>query len=407
MPKNGSTTAAADWRRSVPGISNLLHHALETGQMADVEFSVGREYGDVVIFPAHKFILSLNSDVFNAMFNGGLPETRGKSIDITEVLPDAFSIMLVYMYTGSVEDSLRVENVFHVIYCADKYNLPLLMDLCLQFVLIQLEPDTCLAYLEIIKPYPHDSVPAFMEKCLEIADALTETVLRSEQFLLISQNTLEMVVQRETLSADENSIYTAVEKWAVEACRRNNLRPSGNNRRQMLGSVLFLVRFPLLTDAQLVNGPAKSELLSESELLALYKYKHAIVKPPLAFPTEPRTGCGWTLQCHERVFVQPEDANWLAGEVSGIEDDGVTVQLVGRSVTINERDQIVRASDILKKGQAILAFDGVWKTAKYYSIAAERDSHVVRIGDQKVAVGFVYIRISRDEMAARKAAHVG
>ncbi|XP_055347922.1 BTB/POZ domain-containing protein 6-B-like isoform X2 [Paramacrobiotus metropolitanus] len=281
--KNPPTTAAADWRRSSPGISNLLQHVLATGQMADVQFAVGRDHGDVKIIRAHKFILCLNSDVFDAMFNGGLPETRGKPIDIMEILPDAFSIMLEYMYTGSVKRTLALENVFHVIYCADKYNLPILMDVCLQFVRSLLKVDTCLAYLEIVKPFAHDSVPAFMEKCLEIVDASTETVLQSEQFLPISQNTLEMVVQRDTLSADEYCIYTAVEKWAVEACRRNNLRPSGSNRREMLGSVVFLVRFPLLTDSQLVNGPAKSELLLESELLAIYRYKHAMTKPPLAF----------------------------------------------------------------------------------------------------------------------------
>ncbi|XP_055347910.1 BTB/POZ domain-containing protein 2-like [Paramacrobiotus metropolitanus] len=203
-----------------------------------------------------------------------------------------------YMYTGSTQDSLRVGNVWQTIYCADKYNLPMLMDMCLQFIRSQLKDDNCLAYLENVKLFAHGCVAAFVEKCLETVDASTTAILQSKQFLAIRQDTLVMLLQRNSLSAEENTIYTAVEKytgftWSAEACRKNNLEPSDDNRRQMLGAALFLVRFPLLTDSELVNGPAKSGLLLDSELLAIYKYKNAVTKPPLVFPADYRTGCGF------------------------------------------------------------------------------------------------------------------
>ncbi|XP_055347928.1 BTB/POZ domain-containing protein 6-B-like [Paramacrobiotus metropolitanus] len=378
---------AVDWRRTARGVNNLLKHVLATGYMADVQFAVGREHGTIKIFQAHKFILSLNSDVFDAMFNGDFAESREKPVEVIEILPEAFSVMLGYMYTGSAQDSLRMENVFQTIYCADKYNLPLLMDECLQFVGRQLTQDNCLASLENVKHFGHDTIAAFIERCLEFVDIYTEAVLQSEQFCAISQETLKMILERNKLSADENSIYTAVEKWAIEACHQNSLIPSTCNRRQMLGAALFCVRFPLLADSQLVNGPAKSQLLLESELLAIYKYKHAVVKPPLPFSTEPRTGCQFPgFRCNEQVFVKRENRSWIIGEIG----TGTTVKVRGGSMTINSPDQLVRAADILKNGKEILVvYNGWWNHAKYVSGAAEGGRHVVRVGDRNIERAYV------------------
>ncbi|XP_055350946.1 uncharacterized protein LOC129597434 isoform X2 [Paramacrobiotus metropolitanus] len=139
---------SSDWRRRVPGITSLLKHVLTNGQLGDVQFSVGRDHGEVKIFTAHKFILSLNSDVFDAMFNGQLAETGPEPIGIPEILPEAFDIMLMYMYTGSAEEQLGTQNVFQTVYCADKYNLPVLLELSLKFLNSQLKLTNCLEYLE-------------------------------------------------------------------------------------------------------------------------------------------------------------------------------------------------------------------------------------------------------------------
>ncbi|XP_055357293.1 BTB/POZ domain-containing protein 1-like [Paramacrobiotus metropolitanus] len=409
MPQSPTTSAASDWRRGAPGINNLLKHVLATGQMTDVQFTVGRQHGAAKIFQAHKFILCLNSDVFDAMFNGGLPESREEPIDVMEVLPEAFSIMLGFMYTGSARGSLRVENVFQVIYCADKYNLPFLMEKCLEFVRSHLNADNCLVYLENVKPFKHDSVAACVEKCLAVVDASTDAIFHSKQFMAISQDTLGLVLQRNALSADENSIYTAVEEWSVEACRKNNLKPSSGNRRQMLGAVLSLIRFPLLTDSQLVNGPDKSELLTEIELLAIYKYKHANVKPPLGFPVEPRMCTGFIdFQCKELVFVRAGNTGWLPGEISDRNGNGITVNIQAKSVTVYAPDQIVRASDILKKHQMIIAWRNCcFNSAEYCGLAAASGRHIVHVADGNVEVDFMDLVISRNQMTLWKVAKSG
>ncbi|XP_055357306.1 uncharacterized protein LOC129602332 [Paramacrobiotus metropolitanus] len=127
-----------------------------------------------------------------------------------------------------------------------------------------------------------------MEKCLGLIDGSAEGVWQSEKFSGIGQETLQIILQRETLAADEATIYASVEKWAANACSQKDMEASPVNRREMLGAALYRVRFPVLTDTQLMNGPAQTGLLLQSELLDIFRYKHADVKPALPFRTEAR-----------------------------------------------------------------------------------------------------------------------
>ncbi|XP_055332376.1 ubiquitin carboxyl-terminal hydrolase 7-like [Paramacrobiotus metropolitanus] len=71
-------------------------------------------------------------------------------------------------------------------------------------------------------------------------------------------------------------------------CKQNSMDASSANRREMLGPALFLIRFPLLIHAQLLDGPLKNGLLLQSEGWDIFHYKHATIKPRLPFPTQPR-----------------------------------------------------------------------------------------------------------------------
>ncbi|XP_055355229.1 BTB/POZ domain-containing protein 6-like [Paramacrobiotus metropolitanus] len=268
--------------------------------MSDVQFAVGRQRGAVKIFSAHKFLLSVRSDVFRAMFYGELPENTAQPIDIPEILPAAFACMLSFVYTGTVEaveglpppsSLVCAESVTEVLYCADKYHLPQLTKMALNAVLSRLDHASCLDYLENAQRWPLESCARVVQECLYWVDVCSDVVLGTERFCALAPETLQLILQRNTLCVDENAVYTAAEKWAAAACLRNALDASPGNRRAMLGPALFLIRFPLLTDAQLTDGPVQSGLLLDSEVVALYRYKHAAVRPLLPFAAGPRAVC--------------------------------------------------------------------------------------------------------------------
>ncbi|XP_055357412.1 BTB/POZ domain-containing protein 2-like [Paramacrobiotus metropolitanus] len=140
-----------------------------------------------------------------------------------------------FLYTDAV-DNLSADNVFETMVCADKYDVPQL-------------------------------------HCGEVSgsvDLNSAAILQSTEFTDTSQDTLQNILKRDTLSAEENEIYLAVERWAEAACARNALDASGANRRQKLDS----------------------GLLSEGELLSVLLYQNATVKPQnLPFPQRAGREC--------------------------------------------------------------------------------------------------------------------
>lgn len=84
--------------------------------LCDVHFVVGRDDSRQRI-PAHKFVLSCGSAVFDAMFNGTLA-TKAEEIELPDVEPAAFLALLRYAIFYLQVSFLKIgkaENVIGVI----------------------------------------------------------------------------------------------------------------------------------------------------------------------------------------------------------------------------------------------------------------------------------------------------
>ncbi|XP_055350028.1 BTB/POZ domain-containing protein 2-like [Paramacrobiotus metropolitanus] len=291
MSENSVTPSrGSGGRAGISKISDGLQRMLASGERSDIQFTVGRLYGAEKIFPAHGLIMGVRSSVLHAaldkMFSGTVGGSYTAHIDLPDVHPEAFANMLSYIYTDDVKN-LSLDNAFHTLRCADKYGLPLLGAICTNFILNQIRTDSCLDMLDTAVRYAN-AAPCVLEKCLSLIDKSTKTVWESDQFCEIGEEALRIILQRDTLTASEDTIYSAVDKWAAQMCIRRNMDASSANRRKILGQTFFLLRFPLLTDAHLMDGPVKNGLLLQSEGWDIYRFKHATVKPELPFPTEPR-----------------------------------------------------------------------------------------------------------------------
>ncbi|XP_055348192.1 BTB/POZ domain-containing protein 6-B-like [Paramacrobiotus metropolitanus] len=416
-----SSFISAERRGAVPHIASRMKAVLANAELSDIEFAVGREHGEAKIFPAHKFALSISSDVFYTMFHGSLAKNNLDIIQVPEILPEAFANMLSYIYTDSVEN-LQPENVLQTLYCADKYDLPWLADRCTSFILEQMKPDTCLMFLENALRWTPDC-DWIVEKCLDVVDESSMAVLQSKQFSEIGQKTLEMILRRDTLSADENVICGAVDKWAVAACTRQNKPHSAANRRQVLGDALFLIRFPLLTDEQLTKGQIKCATLLHEEIYRIYLFKHGAAKEGLQFPIKPRkyvthefrvasmddSSSYKYLSCkpREKIFILYTSGYWHPAVVSGESKldpsppSGLKMEIpVGKFALPN---QIACAVDLLKRGQQLFAFvEGAFKEATYGQLRAGR--HTVNVAGREYNVDFMQLKFSGKQIEQWKAA---
>lgn len=82
-----------------------LYSSLESGDLADVEFSVECPHfpGEQATFKAHKMIMAVQNEVFRAMFYGNF--AKEDRIVITDLHPEGFRGLLGYLYSGRLDVS--------------------------------------------------------------------------------------------------------------------------------------------------------------------------------------------------------------------------------------------------------------------------------------------------------------
>ncbi|XP_068236684.1 BTB/POZ domain-containing protein 6-A-like isoform X2 [Palaemon carinicauda] len=99
--------------------------------------------------------------------------------------------------------------------------------------------------------------------CLEVVDSATEAVLASEPLEELDYRTLQIILKRSTLNIqNELIIFQAVQRWSTAECKRRMLPLTSDNRRAVLGDLLYHVRFLNMTNEQLQQT---SSLLTADE----------------------------------------------------------------------------------------------------------------------------------------------
>lgn len=72
-----------------------------------------------------------------------------------------------------------------------------------------------------------------------------------------SQDTLVAVLERDTLGVREVRLFGAAVRWAEAEAHRQQLQPTPENKRKVLGKALTLIRFPLMTIEEFAAGDLK------------------------------------------------------------------------------------------------------------------------------------------------------
>lgn len=280
-PIQGQASAPYNWQSTKTAVKERLAYLFNTEIMSDIHFLVGKP-PNVQQIPAHKFVLSVGSAVFDAQFNGPMA-TRDSVIEIPDVEPSAFLALLRFLYSDEV--TIGPETVMTTLYTAKKYAVPALEKACVEFLKRNLSSDNAFMLLTQARLFDEPQLAAM---CLESIDKSTSEALNADGFTDIDHETLCVVLERDTLGIRECKLCAAVFRWAEAECARRNLQPTPENQRHVLGRALRLIRFPLMSIEEFAMGPAQSGILEDREVVQLFLYFTVSPKPSIQFQDVPR-----------------------------------------------------------------------------------------------------------------------
>ena len=255
---------------------------------SDVKFVVRKTDGESEskqVIPAHKFVLSISSPVFEAMFYGELAETRD-SIELPDCEYESLLELFRYMYSDEV--NLRGSNVMGVLYLAKKYIVPSLVDNCTEYLLKNLEPSNVFNILPSAQKYEEKNL---VDRCWEIVDKQTEEAVKSDGFATIERSLLETVVVRDTLTIEEIELFKAVDLWATKECERQGLAAKGEVKRRILGEQIVKgIRFPTMKMEDFSSAVLDSDILTKKEIISMIKCLGSASSSPVRFSETRRGG---------------------------------------------------------------------------------------------------------------------
>ncbi|XP_065881581.1 BTB/POZ domain-containing protein At2g30600 isoform X2 [Euphorbia lathyris] len=233
------------------------------------KFQSDGDYSDTSIFiegfglvaRPHKVILSLWSFPFAKMFTNGMSESSSSEVYLSDVSPDAFKIMLNFMYGGEIglEDTAEFGNLLlQLLLLADKFGVALLYQECCKILLECLSEDSVCPILLAVSSIP--SCKLIEETCeRKFAMHFDYCTTANLDFISLDETTFSSIIQHQDLTVtSEERVLNAILMWCIGATelygweKVDELVASSSpdlifqDRLQSLNNLLSFVRFPLL-----------------------------------------------------------------------------------------------------------------------------------------------------------------
>ena len=232
-----SPSANYNWQSLHVTVKERICFLFNNETLSDVCFILGKGTGEVQRIPAHKFVLSIGSVVFNAMFNGGFAtDSCCHEVEIPDIEPASFLSLLKFLYTDEV--LIGPDTVMSTLYAAKKYTVPTLEQKCVDFLKRNLGPDNAFTLLSQARLFDE---PQLTDLCLGCIDKSTVDSFDAEGYTDIDLETLKSVLQRDSLSARESQLFQAAVRWADHECRRKDVANTSTNKRFVVLNLFFIL----------------------------------------------------------------------------------------------------------------------------------------------------------------------
>jgi len=228
-------------------------------EMSDIVLKVGNK-----MFYAHRLVLVLMSDVFNALCSNRWNTSSDKmEIELNECdqCVPVFSVFLYYLYHGSAR--VTTQTALPLLMLADKYNVQPLKKSCEDYIYSQIREGNVAGALRWLPYLQLCGNEQLEEACKQVVVLDVNFVLKCDQFLNLSLQFLINIYSRDDLVVDnEHSLYLGMVRWVTSR--------ADEDLDECVKSLVPLIRFAMMSADQLVQVEQSEFFTDKREIMSSY-----------------------------------------------------------------------------------------------------------------------------------------
>jgi hypothetical protein len=242
-------------------------------------------------------------------------------------------------------------------YGSEKYMLHNIKDKCIHYLQASVDEERVCVVLQTAHDFHLDDLRT---NALKFILSIGEPCLESKSFLSLSPDCLRLVIESDDLKCKEEIIYQKIIEWSRNRCQDINLPVNDENIRQVLGELLYLVRFPIMARKYFTENVSKKSLLSYEEIINVYQ---SLDDEELAmFPTKRRNidhmvcrRCDTSLK-HSEGWTQ-NGANDCLDFTTNLDCIILGINVFGSNTYSGKHDisfNILKSSEVLRSIETVL-----------------------------------------------------
>ncbi|KAL5008437.1 hypothetical protein ScPMuIL_014018 [Solemya velum] len=256
-------------------LRDCSRYMLENQIGCDVTFLVGQKGQEI---RAHKFILISRSPVFQAMLCGPLGEKQ-TPIPIPDIEPHSFGLILRYMYYDAM--IAKKDQISEILYAAKKYCLSNLVKICRDKLSKWITTDNACELLHQALMLDDSTL---VRQCQSFVLKNGELCLKSAGMGKLSRDCVTKVFEADDLLANELTLSNALVNWAQAVCKRLKENVTSAKIREILGDMLYSVRFHAISPEDFAKHVSVSDILSKDEIISFFSFTTEHVKVSRSSP---------------------------------------------------------------------------------------------------------------------------
>ena len=227
-------------------VMKSLNEFRKEGILCDVTLSAQGES-----FPAHRNVLSANSEFFKALFANEMKENIENTVHMEEFEPQVMEQLLNYMYGGGI--TIMRENALDLAIGSDFLFLTELKGKACEYLISDLNSENCLFLLYMAEKY----------NVRELRDSAQTHILEnyvavsvSEGFAALSIEQLLAIVSSDDLVAREEKIFESVIRWTKQDLE---------TRKKLFPTLFSCIRLIYMARCYLINEVQEDDLVKNDE----------------------------------------------------------------------------------------------------------------------------------------------